>query len=313
MIVGAHDLPSIFSCRRALLRADPRAASTIEVLDDVDGCSSIALLPGSFNPPTAAHLLLAERARRAGFDCVAFVLARATAGKDPGGLIPEDRLAAMRMSCSDGLTVAVCSRGLYADQAEAVAEAFPGAEVTFLVGSDKVAQIFDPSWYDDRDASLERLFTVARILVSPRADDGGKVRDLLAAPENRAFAGRIEILPLHPAVSDLSSTRVRGLLQSGADPSRLVPPAVAGFLAETRAFAPPLLVAGEEIDAYHLRARLIEALWHAREWSEQGADLAELLRLALERGEDGARLRRLLGQPEPDEAELVRLAAVATA
>lgn len=313
MNADAYDLAALFGYRRALLAADPISRPSIRLLEPATGCGAIALLPGSFNPPTSAHLLLAERARREGFDCVAFVVGRVTAGKDPSGLIPEDRLAALRMIASPPeVSVAVASCGLYAEQAEAAARAFPGASVTFLVGSDKVTQIFDPLWYEDRDAALERLFARAALLVSPRADDGERVREILSAPENRRFADRIDVLPLHPAVSDLSSRRVRGLLQSGADPSGLVPPAVAAFLAEVRAFAPPVLVGREEIDAYRLRARLLDALWAARDWAESAADLEALTRLAADAGPDGARLRRVLAEEPLVAAELARLQAAAS-
>lgn len=306
----AYDVAALFDYRRALLAADPNGSPSLRFLDAPRGCRAVALLPGSFNPPTAAHLLLAERARREGFDCVAFVVGRVTAGKNPSGLIPEDRLAALRMIASPPeIVVGVASCGLYAEQAEAAARAFPGAQVTFLVGGDKVAQIFDPLWYEDRESALDRLFSHASLLVSPRADDGERLRAMLAAPENRRFADRVAELPLHPAVSDLSSTRVRGLLQAGADPSGLVPPAVASFLAELRAFAPPALIGGQEVDAYRLRARLVDALWSAREWAEHGADLAALVRLATDRGPEGARLRRMLEADAPPAEELARLQA----
>lgn len=294
-----YDLDALFAYREALAGLDPEDAPTLRPLQEPPPCRSVALLPGSFNPPTAAHLLLAERALREGFDCVALVLARVVVGKRDGGLIPEDRLLALATIAEPpGRVVAVSSCGLYADQAQAAREAFPGAEVTFLVGSDKVMQIFEHRWYDDRDRALERLFDAARLLAAPRADDGDRVREVLDRPENRRFAERVEILRLHPAVSDLSSTRVRGLLQSGADPSGLLPPPVAELLAEVRAFQPPCRIGDrEEVNAYGLRARMLDALWRLR---DEGArpDFRDLMRFGLEPGEEAARLRDALTAAE---------------
>ena len=38
-----------------------------------------------------------------------------------------------------------------------------------IYGYDKVVQIFDPRYYDDRDAALDRLFALSSLLVAPRA------------------------------------------------------------------------------------------------------------------------------------------------
>jgi nicotinic acid mononucleotide adenylyltransferase len=304
----AYDLVTLFAHREVLAGLDPSGEARLAPLQPVGRCSSVAVLPGSFNPPTAAHVLLAERALGEGFDCVLLLFARATAGKDPTGLIPEDRLLALRLAASrPGLVVAACSASLYCDQAEAVARAYPGADVAFLVGSDKVEEIFDPRWYADRDASLEALFSSARLLVSPRADNGDRMRAMIERPENRRFTSKVSVLPLHPAVSDLSSTRVRGLLQAGAGPSGLVPQAVGEFLAETRAFAPPLLIGSEEVDAYGVRARLVDACWQGRDWAERSVDLRALVDVALGATDEGARLRAALSRPDVRPEELARL------
>lgn len=289
---------SVFALRAFLERLDPEGLPTLDMLVPVTGCRSVALLPGSFNPPTAAHVLLAERALHEGFDCVVFVLARRTAGKQRSGLILEDRLAAMRAACDEGFDegfgIAACSHGLYADQAEAAARAFPGAELTFLVGSDKVVQVFEAGWYEDRAAALGRLFDAARLLVAPRWDQEELLRETLQAPRNRPWADGISVLRLHPAVSDLSSTRVRGLLRSGADPAGLVPPAVADLLAGIGAFASPLALGGEEVDRYDARARLVDLLWRARGPEASTAELDRLMRVALAGDEEGRAFRDTL-------------------
>jgi nicotinic acid mononucleotide adenylyltransferase len=305
----AHDLRSLFALRALWEGLDPDGTPTIATLKRPAKRANVALLPGSFNPPTAAHLLLAERALREGFDDVILLLARNTVGKEPSGLIPEDRLLAMRAAANGAYGVGASSHGLYADQAEAAGRLYPGADITFLVGSDKVEQIFDPRWYDDRSSALERLFGSASLMVAPRADQGELLRAVLDAPQNRRFADRVQVLRLHPAVSDLSSTRVRGLLRSGAEPAGLVPSAVAELLAHMRAFAPPIMVGKEEVDVYGVRSRLLETLWRARGPDANGVDLHELVTLALSPTPEGQKLRETLSNGHAHADDLSRARA----
>lgn len=293
--MDAYDLATLFAHRAVLDDLDPDGPPRLVALRGAPAFGSLAVFPGSFNPPTSAHLLLAERARREGYACVLFVLARNTIGKEASGMIPEDRLLALRFIAQRaGMGVAVCSSGLYVDMADAAAMLYPGTEVAFLIGSDKVTQIFDPAYYTDRDDALDALFARTRLVVAPRTEDGKVVDEILARPENHRFADRVSVLPLHPAVSDLSSTRVRGLLQSGAEPTGLVPSAVGTFLGEVGAFAPATSSGEEEIDRYRLRAQLIDALWDAREWAVRAADFRALLDLATDPGDTGKRLRAML-------------------
>ena len=307
MSADPYDLNSIFSLRALWQGLDPTAPASIATLKAPGPCRSVALLPGSFNPPTAAHLLLAERALREGFDCVLLLLARNTVGKEPTGLVPEDRLVAMKAASGGSFGVGASSHGLYADQAEAARALYPNAEITFLVGSDKVVQIFDPRWYDgDRDVVLERLFGAASLLVAPRSDQGELLREVLSAPENRRFADGVSVLRLHPAVSDLSSTRVRGLLRSGAEPAGLVPSAVADVLTAMRAFAPPIVIGNEEVDAYAVRTKLIDMLWHANGNEANNADLHELVTTALSPSIAGIKLRQTLANGGARADDLMR-------
>jgi nicotinic acid mononucleotide adenylyltransferase len=302
------DLSSIFALRARWETLDRSVAPTIALVGTPGECRSVALLPGSFNPPTAAHLLLAERALREGFDCVVLLLARNTVGKEPSGLIPEDRLLAMHAASSGSFAVGACSHGLYADQAEAAASMYPKAELTFLVGSDKVVQIFDRQWYDDRDGALERLFERARLVVAPRSDQGDLLRDVLGAPENRRWSDSVEVLRLHPAVSDLSSTRVRGLLRAGAEPAGLVPSAVADLLSAIRAFAPPIVLGRDEVDVYALRAKMIDLCWSSRV-DTSGVDLRHLIDSALSPTPAGARIRAAVASGNAHLDDLTRARA----
>jgi nicotinamide-nucleotide adenylyltransferase len=194
-------------------------------------CTSgrVGLLPGSFNPPTNAHVALAAAGRAAGLACVYFVLAQRTVDKEQVTGIPlADRLALLSRL---GEGVATVERGLYVDIATEMRGVLPGAELVFLVGHDKIVQVFDPKYYQDRDAALDELFGLASFLVAPRGDaDEDELGELLARPENRQWAERVAPLPFDERHRDASSTRVR------RGESRDVPPAVAAYLARANPF-----------------------------------------------------------------------------
>ncbi len=148
--------------------------------------------PGSFNPPTTAHLAIAEAARsRHRLDRVVLSVSRsALAKEDVDHPRFEHRIQVIEDSVADidWLSVRVTERQLLADVAE-------GFDV-LIVGADKWWQIQDPGWYGDdpaaRDAAMDRLPTLAIV-----------ARDGLAVPD----ANRLDV----PGgrTEDVSSTRAR--------------------------------------------------------------------------------------------------------
>jgi Cytidylyltransferase-like len=152
----------------------------------------VGCYPGSFDPPTIAHLAVAEAAvRQARLDRVDLVLARRTLGKEHLGAPSVERRRALLLAVAaerPWLGVAVSDARLIVDQAE-------GYDAV-VMGADKWAQVVDPAWYGGsvaaRDAAVARL---PRVLVAPR---GGE-----------RPAG-VELLDLPAHVADVSSTAVRG-------------------------------------------------------------------------------------------------------
>jgi nicotinic acid mononucleotide adenylyltransferase len=195
----------------------------------------VALLPGSFNPPTSAHLALAREAEASGqVDAAVYVLSKRTVDKEHvTGLALDERLAllcALAEQSGDG--VAFVNRGLYVDLAAAFRASLPEArELVFLVGFDKIVQIFDPKYYTDRDAALRELFALASFLVAPRAEAAAdELRELLAQPENRQFADRVRQLAIDARYRDVSSTRAR------RGEEHELPPLVERYVKERRPF-----------------------------------------------------------------------------
>lgn len=223
--------------REALDRAGRPGPPRLEVLGPEPGAvSALGLVPGSFDPMTIAHAGLVEALAA---DAVLLVCSPATLAKEsgPGGtpseplLAPTQRVASLLAYARrrPAVGVALCSHGLYADQAVAAADAFPGMRLVFGMGSDKVLQLFDPAWYEDRDAALERLFSLAEVRYAVRRGDEGRLAAALA--EEPRWAGSLRALKLPPGAAGVSSRSVREGLRRGADVTPLVPEEVRPFLA----------------------------------------------------------------------------------
>lgn len=202
---------------RAVELRDQSSAVPLAGRRELATARAVGLFAGSFNPLTQAHVALAEAARVAGhLDAIAWTLAVETIDKErvERATLP-DRLAQLDAYCDGraGDAVVVTNRGLYVDQARALhALMAPGARLAIVVGYDKVVQIFDPRYYAERDPALAALFDEADLLVAPRAGQGPRdLEALLSRPENAAFAGAVQPMPLAPEYAAESSSQVRTL------------------------------------------------------------------------------------------------------
>ncbi len=135
---------------------------------DRRGEHRLGCYPGSFNPPTVAHLAVAEAALVAGdLDRVDLVVSRSALGK-AAVAVPtlSDRVDVLRQVAATRpwLQVVVSDHRLVADLAA-------GYDAV-VMGADKWRQVKDPSWYGGgrvaRDAAVAGL---PLVLVAPRADD----------------------------------------------------------------------------------------------------------------------------------------------
>ena len=225
---------------------DPSGPPQVRLLvGDCPPDARLAVMSGSFNPPTRAHLGLAQAALATGqFDRLCFALAVRTVNKEQiVGATLAERCAMLAALVRDEprLAAAVTNRGLYVEQAQAIQAAFAPRDLAFVVGFDKIVQIVDPRYYADRDAALRDLFARARFLVAPR-DGGGReeLERLFQQPGQRDYAGRVQFLALTDMEQlelGLSSTRVRELLARGEDVSWAVPAAVAPLLPPIAGYA----------------------------------------------------------------------------
>lgn len=155
----------------------------------------IGVYPGSFNPPTIAHIEIALAARSAhGLDRVDLAVSVAALGKvEVQRPAFQERLAVIEASVA-----AVDGLGLIVTEHQLIADISAGYSVV-VMGADKWHQVNDESWYEgpaERDAAVASLPALA---LAPRrgfsVPDEHRLpvaADLLDVSSSAVRAGRIE-------------------------------------------------------------------------------------------------------------------------
>lgn len=258
-----YDLPRLLQLRRALREAAAATDGRAEVVagPGLAHGARVGILSGSFNPLTVAHTALAEAALASGVvDRALFTLSTSTVDKEVlVGAALEDRLLVLSLACERDprLGVLLVNRGLYVEQAELLRSTLTPRDVVFLVGFDKIVQIFDRRYYVDRDAALERLFGLARFLVGPRGSEGpAELARLLGRPENARVARAVRPLDLPAGLRNVASSRVRAA--DGGAPDDHLPLEARVFAVETGAYDRPADDARPH--RYRLRLTLLDQL-----------------------------------------------------
>lgn len=160
------------------------------------------MYPGSFDPPTIAHVHLAQTAiDQLGLTHVDFALSAHTLGKDDARLTPlADRVEELSViaAVDDRLGVITTADSLLADIAE-------GYEVVIL-GADKWHQVLDPVWYGDVEGRNEALRRLPIVALAPRPPWPMPGDDASADPPEGVD---LVILDTDPAHHPVSATEVR--------------------------------------------------------------------------------------------------------
>ena len=307
-----YDLKRLFTLREAVETFDLSAPPTVRLVspNTTPPLRRVGILCGSFNPLTFAHTELANQAIGVfGLDQVFFTLAKVTVDKEQvTGMSIEDRLLSLSLYAEQhpALGVALVNRGLYFEQAQAFHSLFGDqTELSFLIGMDKLLQIFDAQYYHDRDAALRQLFSLASLIVANRGDmDEHSFSQLLDRPENQPFRECVRFFTLPATITDLSATQVRQNLAAAQSISAYVPPEIETFISETHVYQPPLHFGGEAIDAYAVRQTSLASLYVDRSRAEQEVDFQRLLAVALSSDAQGQALRH--ATDSKDLARLVR-------
>ncbi|MBV9688699.1 MAG: hypothetical protein JO202_03205 [Ktedonobacteraceae bacterium] len=229
---------------------------------------SVIVFTGSFNPPTTAHLAMLKRAYQYAHTHEPMGLYAAFSKHTVDKERVErplllDRIVLLNTLLKHRLPhagIMLFNRGLYVEQAEAIRGSFRRVKhILFLMGFDKIVQIFDAHYYNDRDKELRQLFALAQLLVAPRGNDGEQeLAALIHKPENEPFAQYVHPLPLNSTYRNISSTRIR---ESAQGSTHDIPHEVREFMLKTRAYAPPLRRSdGTEVDFYAERMKALESL-----------------------------------------------------
>jgi nicotinic acid mononucleotide adenylyltransferase len=289
---AAYDLKRLFELRAVLTRLDPAGvpqAVSLEPHPQKDA-KRVGVLSGSFNPLTRAHLELAREAKESfQLDSVLFALSLVTIDKERvEGISLEDRLLLLSTVAGElgWASVVAVNRGLYFEQARALRSLFGGkARLFFIVGMDKVMQIFDPRYYEDRDKALAALFTEASLIAAHRAPWGEEeLQQLLSRPENCGYEDRVYFLDLPGELGRVSSSAIRSGVERGEAVQDQLPGLVYSFLLETGAYGP----------RYEIRPLLLERLFKIRKWAESEVDFKRLVGVAGEETQRGQRFRDLI-------------------
>lgn len=125
----------------------------------------VGVFPGSFNPPTVAHVTIAEAARRqCGLDRLDLVISEIALGKEdhPELAAVAHRVAALERIATTRPWLRVCTT-----RARLLADIAEGYDVLVL-GADKWAQLIDITWYGSRAARDEALRRLPLLAVAPR-------------------------------------------------------------------------------------------------------------------------------------------------
>ena len=275
------DLDLALSIRHSVAQLRQSAAPIVKVMYATPGLAApgrrMAVFAGSFNPLTIAHEAVIEQAL--GTDqcdeAVVSIAVHTIDKTEQQGASLVDRLVSLTSlaRAHQRVSVAVTNLGLYLDQAIAYRKAFPKlGGLTFLVGFDKIVQILDPRYYQDRDRELGQLFRLARFMVAPRGDNDRSELDLLlSSPPNQSFSAMVGWLPLGSDFTRLSSSALRS---------------AAGAIAEQYGLsrhAAPAISAGaysnQTLDKwrYGTRQALIEAIAPMRNDLQRRVDFATLM------------------------------------
>ncbi len=165
----------------------------------------VVLLPGSFNPMHAGHVLLARVAEELRQQPLAFEISVTNVDKPPlAGETVRDRLAQFAWKSPVELTRAPT----FLEKARV----FP--RTTFVIGADTAERLVAPKYYGDDEGrmhvALEEIGSSgASFLVAVRIDAAGRLRALSDIPVPRRYTDLFTPIPEHRFRHDTSSSEIR--------------------------------------------------------------------------------------------------------
>ncbi len=182
------------------------------------GATRVALLPAAWNPPTTAHMALAEAALEFA-DEVVLVLPRAFPHKEFEHSGFDVRLDWLRTIAAQRphLGVGVAEHGLFLEMARALRTADSHVEQVSLVCGHDAAERFLNWPYDGEPSAFDQLREFS-LLVAPRAAS-------FVVPE--LLRDSIRLLSLDTEMQVISSSEIRRRIACGEPWRQLVPDEIA--------------------------------------------------------------------------------------
>jgi nicotinate-nucleotide adenylyltransferase len=177
----------------------------------------LAILAGTFNPVTVAHLALA-RAAQAEADEIVFVLPRLLPHKNYSGATFQERLELLEKATTADprWSVAASEGGLFREIAAECREAYGNdVRLAFLCGRDAAERI--ASWDYGHPQAFPKMLHEFELLVASRNGHYVPPRDTGEA---------IRLLDMGSDFDPVSATDVRTRLAAGEPWEHLVPPAI---------------------------------------------------------------------------------------
>jgi len=187
------------------------------------GALRVGILPSAFNPPTIAHLALADAAQHAaGLDQIVFALPQDLPHKSFEGASRPQRIQMLEAAVTGrpGRGVVLTDGGLFVEIARELKDLHPlGAEIFLICGKDAARRI--AAWdYGDGPAFTEQLQEFA-LLVGDRA---GRY-----VPDAR-WGQRVQTIALSAELDSVSSARLRQSRCRNEDWQALTVPGVAKLI-----------------------------------------------------------------------------------
>lgn len=179
--------------------------------------TTVGILPGSFNPPTLAHLALAEAALEE-VDEVTLVLPRTFPHKKYQEADFTQRAGMLRAAIEghQRLSAATSDGGLFREIAqECRAACGAGVSLMFVCGRDAAERVVNWDYGDPR--AIDRMLEDFSLLVASRQG--------VFIPPAR-LGHRIRTLPVADDLSEVSASEVRRRIRDGAAWEHLVPAAI---------------------------------------------------------------------------------------
>jgi nicotinate-nucleotide adenylyltransferase len=183
----------------------------------------LGILPGTFNPPTRAHVTLGEAALQF-VDEVLFVMPRLLPHKSYEGVGLADRLEMVErvISACPRFSLASTEKGLFVDIARECREAYgPRTLLSLVCGRDAAERAV--AWNYGRPAAFQEMLNEFELLVAARQGSF----EVPPGMENR-----VRLLPVAGEYEVVSASLVRARILRGEPWEHLVPQAIVSHVRE---------------------------------------------------------------------------------